>query len=568
MLRHGFVSNRMTGALISPDGTVDWLTFPRFDSPAVFNKFLDKRWGGALSVLGEVEPIRQTYIVPNVLSTEVRVDGHQVKFTDLLPLGEHSFMRLVEAYSEVELEVRLLFDYGMIRPVVEYSDENARFLNPRGRDCVSLIIGGRKVDDLVWRLPAGRSWVYMNYSTNVRHGFLTKGYTLNFDLERAFKFTLSYWRRETAAVRNPLRTSYGVLLGLTYSPTSGVVAAPTTSLPEVDGGTRNWDYRFSWIRDSAIVAEGFVDVKDYVSARRILAFLLSLMNVTTKPFLHPLYAIDGSDPPPERELRWLPGYRDSRPVRVGNAASEQVQLDVEGFFVSSLLKYVKATNDVPMLREAWPKLEYLADWVSFNWRSPDVSLWEERGTPRHYTHSKAMMWIALKDVGEMASLLDEEDRWGRERDELRDWILENSVVQGHLVRYPGATDVDAALLSLPLYGFTDVRDPLFLETLREVELKLKVGPFVKRYSQDFMGEARHPFLLTSLWLARVYLKLGRIDEAVNVVRALLDVAGELGLLGEHVDVERGEFTGNFPQAFVHAQLLSTLKEMDEMGVKI
>jgi len=554
---HGFVSNRLTAALISKEGVVDWLPLPRFDSQALFSKLLDENEGGELSISGAT-PSKQYYEVPNVLVTELLVNGSKVIVKDLLPLGEHSFLRLVDSTEELTVKIRPTFYYGMTRPIVKDDGVNTNFLNPRGRDCLTVVVKGEKVDQFTWKLQ-GRRWIYVNYSRNPKHSILSKS-RLDFDPKNAFEYTYDYWRRETASVIEEIRTSYFVLRGLMFSPTGGVVAAPTTSLPEVDGGTRNWDYRFVWIRDSSVVVEGLVDAGDNFSARRVLTFLMSLMNVSSKPFLHPLYTVDGSDPPPERELLWLPGYRNSSPVRIGNAASEQVQLDVEGFLVAAIKKYVESSNDLDFLREEWPKLRYLADWVSTHWNLRDAGIWEERGTPKHYTHSKGMMFIALKGVGEMAHLIGEEDRWRRVREELGSWIMENCLVNGYMVRYPSTKDSDAALLSLPLYGFMEVKDPTFLATLRKLE-ELRLGPFVKRYAEDFMGEAKHPFLLTSLWLARIYVRLGRMDEAESLVKELNSISGELGLVGEHLNVEKREFTGNFPQAFVHAQLISLLREM-------
>lgn len=192
----------------------------------------------------------------------------------------------------------------------------------------------------------------------------------------------------------------------------------------------------------------------------------------------------------------------------------------------------------------------------------DASIWEERGVARHYTHSKAMMWIALKRAGDLFREIGEEDRWVKSREKLREWIFSNCVSEkGYLTRYPGTDEVDSALLSLPLYGFIDVNDKVFIATLEEIEKRLKVGVFVKRYLTDFMGEAKHPFLLTSLWLGRVYVGLRRINDAIKILETLDKYSGSLGLLGEHADIENEEFAGNFPQAFVHAQVISLIKEL-------
>ncbi|MBW9140135.1 MAG: glycoside hydrolase family 15 protein [Candidatus Aramenus sp.] len=563
-----FLSNQMTSALISMDTNVAWFPAPRFDSSPIFASILDEEHGGEFRVVprGKVISTSREYLTYNVLRTTIYAEGGKVTVTDLLPIGEPAIIRKVEAEIPVRVKVYPTFNYALHRPVTKFHRSAIQFLNPVGDDCVGFVYGKGEREGNEVLLPKGTHFLYLVYFKNAKHGlFSEKSAKLSLDVEEAFNATVSFWKgKEKRAEGKLAKGSYTVLYGVLYSPTSAPVASPTTSLPEVVGGKRNWDYRFAWIRDSSIVAQDLIEVGEVVTGRRILNFLLGLVNFASKPFRHPLYTVDGEDPPPEVELKWLPGYKGSAPVRVGNKASEQLQLDVEGFFMSALWKYYEKTGDLVFLKEVEEKVKYIANWVSRNWGLTDASIWEERGVSRHYTHSKAMMWVALKRAGEVMRELGEEDYWKESREKLREWIFNNCVHEGYLTRYAGSTDVDSALLSLPLYGFLDVKDEVFLRTLRKIEENLKVGPFVKRYASDFMGEAKHPFLLTTLWLARVYVRLGKKEEAMKVVEEL-DKLSPLGLVGEHLDVEEGDFAGNFPQAFVHAELLALLKEL---GVKL
>ncbi|MCY0859399.1 MAG: glycoside hydrolase family 15 protein [Sulfolobaceae archaeon] len=577
---YGYISNQLTGALISSLGEVVWLPMPRYDSSPVFAKILDEEYGGELKILPNDEVVKgeMSYDVMNVLTLRLSLrSGKTVKVTYLIPIGESALLAKIESDVEVRVIAKPTFEYGLYRPIVIYHRSALQYLNPVNDDCLALVYTeGKRGEDNSIVMQAGVNYIYLVYYKNFKHGlFSYKAESLRLNVKKAFENTVAYWKEKEKRVdkvntrfKKLLKSSYGILLGTIYSPTSAPVASPATSLPEIIGGKRNWDYRYAWIRDSSIIAEGLMDAGDVINARRILNFLLGLINFSSKPFLHPLYTIDGGDPPPEKEIRWLSGYKGSKPVRVGNQASEQIQLDVEGFFMSALWKYYEITHDKEFIKEVMPKIEYIANWEAENWRLKDASIWEERGVSRHYTHSKAMMWIAMKRAGDLMKEIGEEDIWEDSRRELRDWIFSNCVSkEGYLTRYAGSEEVDSALLSLPLYGFIDVRDEVFLKTLKKIEGELKSGLFVKRYLSDFMGEAKHPFLLTSLWLGRVYVRLGRADEAIKILEELDRVSGDLGLLGEHYDVENEEFTGNFPQAFVHAQVISLISDISANSSK-
>lgn len=566
----GYISNQRTAALIDQTSVI-WFPVPKFDSPSIFTKLLDED-GGEFKIIpqSEIQKITQYYEYPLVLTTEVQTKDGKMRITDLLPLGETVLIRKVESDIPFIVYLKPLFNYGLYRPIV---DEN-RFVNSRGRDCIVFLYEYKgevkRNGNYSWNFDKGQGYLVANYSSDFKHGVaakLEKG--LDIDFEKPFLKTINFWKSidfsETKIFTELYRSSVYLLLSAMYSPSGGTVAAPTTSLPEVEGGNRNWDYRFAWIRDSSITAEALIDAEYVVEARRILNFLLSLVNFSTKPFYFPLFTIEGTIPPPEKELKWLSGYKSSKPVRIGNGASTQIQLDIEGFFMAALYKYIEKTNDRVMLRDVYDKVEHIADWVSENWLLKDSGIWEDRGAPQHYTHSKIMMWITLDRAAKLAKALGLQDRWKESREKLRSWIYENCVKNGYFTRYAGSEDVDSAILSAPIYGFTTVSDPVFMKTLEKIENDLVTAKgFVKRYKSDFLGEAKHPFLLTTLWLARVYTMMGKVEKARAIVENLDKLAGTLHLIGEHVDVEKGEFTGNYPQVFVHAELVMTIRELEKL----
>ncbi|WP_176586695.1 alpha,alpha-trehalase TreH1 [Sulfolobus acidocaldarius] len=546
----GFIGNGLTSALVD-NGSIVWLTFPRFDSPSVFGKLLDDNAGEfSIRPVEDKFKVSQSYLVPNVLSTTFKSSNGKAEIVDLMPIGEKAIIRKVRTEIPLSFKIIPMFNYGLYRPIIRRKDDGIQFLNPVSRECLSLL-SDVPTDEIK---PPGTT-LYLVYSSDCAYGPLDKGKQLENDLENSFNLTIDYWKDKIRSNDEVWRTSVGVLLGLIYSPSGSSIAAATTSLPEAVGDSRNWDYRFVWVRDSSMISEALLYSGYVVEARRILNFMLALVNFTAKPLLHPLYAVDGSDPPPEIEIPWLSGYMNSRPVRVGNAAASQIQLDIEGFLVDAIYKYYKYTSDRVFVEENWDKIKYIGDWVSKNWMLKDAGMWEDRGDPKHYTHSKVMMWVALDRIEKIMNVKI------HEKDEIKEWVMRNCVKDGSFVRSSDSNDVDANLLTLPLYDFIDVKDPIFLKTLKRIEDELYVDGFVKRYSQDFMGEAKHPFALATIWLARVYIRLGRKERAMELLDKVLKPSGTLYLIGEHIDVENMEYTGNYPQAFVHAQLLLALKEV-------
>jgi len=558
----GFLSNGLTSVIVN-DGSVVWFPLPRYDSPSVFTKLLDDE-GGEFSISPEEEcDVKVKYVAGTILSTTFFCKDGKAEVIDLMPIGERSLIRQVKSNIPLNVSVKPLFNYGLYKPAVEIEKDGIRFINPLTKECLALIPNTNLIQ------PPGLT-LYLIYSSVSAYGPFTKK-MIKRTVNRSIKNTLNFWRSKVPHPKNEIdvvkSTSISALLGSIYSPTGASIAAPTTSLPELEGGTRNWDYRFAWVRDSSMISEALMTYGYIVEARRVLNFLLGSLNFSGKPFLHPLYTVDGGDPPPEESLMWLSGYASSKPVRVGNAAASQVQLDVEGFFVDAVYRYYQITKDKQFIKENWNKLEYIHEWISKNWKMRDAGMWEDRGKPRHYTHSKVMMWVALDKVEKLGRVIGKIVS-GTSKNKLREWIMSNCIKSGYLVRYPESSEVDAALLTLPIYGFLDVKERVFLNTLALIERDLLKDGFVKRYRKDFMGEAAHPFVLANVWLSRIYARLGRYDEARQLLWNVLRPSKGIYLLGEHIDEDKEEYTGNYPQMFVHAQLLLAIKEIKDIDKDI
>jgi GH15 family glucan-1,4-alpha-glucosidase len=577
---YAFLSNGLTAALEN-EGSIDWFPCPRFDSPSIFSKILDKN-GGSFTIKPIVEYLyKKEYIGYSlILKSEFKVkDGKKLQLIDFLPLSLPAIIRIYDSEIPFYTEVNPMFEYSLIKPGVQFLESGIIFTNPRSKEGVEVLLNGSYTfEDNKIIFSPGKGFLYLLYSKDLRYGlFSKKGFVYSRPYEALDK-ALRYWDAQISKAKKiqisqkEYYRSLTVILGLTYNPSGGVIASPTTSLPEIVGKERNWDYRYVWVRDASYSSEALIRAGLYIRGRDILSFLTSMIDPSSKSFDHPFYSIDGTAPPAEEELTWLEGYRHSKPVRIGNGAYMQVQSDIEGAYMHALYTYYKETNDEGFIKDVWWAVEAIANWIKNSWKDKSTDIWEQRGIYEHFVHTKVMDWVAMDRASKLAELLGFENDWKEVANEIKEDVLTNGYSEKtkSFVRYYGSEEVDAALLTLPLYNFIDANDPKFISTLERIEKELSVSKgLLLRYKDDFLGEVTNPFTLVSTWLARVYIRLGKIDYAKDIINTLIECSTDLGLIAEHYERNTCNPMGNFPHLFPHSGLILALIELEEInnGVK-
>ncbi len=561
---------------MSREGSIDWLCWPRFDSPACFAALLGNQEHGrwTLSPAGAVRAITRRYRPDTlILETRFETEAGAVLVTDFMPLrGTNSDVvrRVAGLEGEVamRMDLRIRFDYGRTVP----------WVNRLGPDTLRAIAGP---DMLVLR--AGAPTQGEDLAT-VSEFTVAEGRTVDFilthgpshvpppmpvDVDEALADTEAFWRgwasRCTVDGRwgEVARRSLITLKALTYRPTGGIVAAATASLPEQIGGERNWDYRFCWLRDATFTLLALMDSGYFEEAGDWRDWLIRAVAGSANQ-IQIMYGVAGERDLAERILPWLPGYESSRPVRVGNAAVGQVQLDVFGEVADAL--YVAWRGGVAESEVAWRLMCALAKHLEAIWSQPDKGIWEVRGEKRHFTHSKVMAWVTfdrLVKATEEFGLPGPVDRWRSLRDQIHADVCRNgyNAELGSFVQRYGGVELDASLLLLPLVGFLPADDPRMRGTVEAVQRRLSVGGLLLRYdsaaTDDGLPAGEGVFLACSFWLADNLVLQGRYEEARAMFERLLALCNDVGLLAEEFDPRAGRMLGNFPQAFSHVALVNT-----------
>jgi GH15 family glucan-1,4-alpha-glucosidase len=575
---YALLGDLQTAALVGRSGSVDWLTFPRFDSSSCFSALLGNREHGRWSIAplaGGQTTDRRYRTDTLILESEWQVDGGRVRVIDFMPPRETKpdIVRIVEGLEgsvQMRTELVIRFDYGSVVPWVRRLDHESL-----------LAVGGP--DGLLLRTPVE---LRPDDKTHVAEFTVRAGERVPFvltwfpsheelptpvDAEQALVETESYWQewlsgcRYEGGYREAVHTSLIVLKALTYRPTGGIVAAPTTSLPERIGGGRNWDYRYCWLRDAtftlyALMNAGFID-----EAAAWRDWLLRAVGGDPSN-AQIMYGIGGQRRIPEYELDWLPGYAGSTPVRVGNAAAEQFQLDVYGEVMDAL--HQARLHDIGPAQHAWSLQQMLLEFLEGAWDQPDEGIWEVRGGRRHFTHSKVLAWVAF-DRGvqtvERLGLEGPADRWRQLRAEIHEEVCREgfSVELNSFTQSYGSSELDASTLLIPLLGFLPPDDPRVVGTIEAVQRELMRDGFVERYKTqeqnavDGLVGREGVFLPCSFWLVDALLMLERDDEARTLFEKLLGVSNDLGLLAEEYDPSARRQLGNFPQAFTHVGLVNS-----------
>jgi GH15 family glucan-1,4-alpha-glucosidase len=577
---HALIGDCHSAALVSREGSVDWVCFPRFDSPSTFCAILDEERGGSFDVSPEgVTGITRRYVDgTNVLQTTFVCEQGTLELTDCMPVStsgngrnprdlraHHAILRRLRC-TEGEVDVRVSiaprFDYGSFVPHFRLtSEESAEAVG--GADALH-ITATRLLDEererikARWHLRSGED-VFIEAAWGPSHVLRPADDRPSAsELASHLDDTIEYWKAWSdrcvidVADEASVRRSALALKALTYAPTGAVIAAPTTSLPEEIGGERNWDYRYTWIRDGTLTLISLfsLGIREEAEAFK---FWMERTSAGRCEDLQIMYGITGERRLPELELTHLSGHRDSRPVRIGNGAATQRQLDCYGQLVQSAYLFGKAGGRITP--DNWNFLAEIADTVSRVWRDPDQGIWEIRDEPRHFVHSKLNCWVALDRAVKLAQsrkLPSDTATWASARDELHDYLLSDAKARGWFSQAVGADAADASALLVPAMGFLPTTDPLVQGTIDQVRSQLGHRSLVHRYvADDGLSGGEGAFLLCSYWLLDCLTFSGRIPEAEQVLSDLEGYNNDVGLWAEEVDERTGEALGNFPQAFTH-----------------
>jgi len=582
---YALIGDTRTAALVGRDGSIDWLCLPRFDAPACFAALLGEDDNGhwRIAPVEKVVGVARRYRGDTlVLETDMTTETGTVRITDAMypRNGTHLVLRLVEGLQgtvRMRSETRIRFDYGSVVPWVRRLDEHT-ISAVAGPDAVTLrttapMEGHDMGTYAEFTVSAGQS-VPFSLAWSASHHPTPP----TVDVRRTIDLVESWWSEWMAGCtydgewQSAVRRSLITLKALTYAPTGGIVAAVTTSLPEAIGGVRNWDYRYCWLRDATITLLALLDAGFTSEATAWREWLLRA--VAGDPSrVQIMYGVAGERRLTEYEVPWLRGYENSLPVRVGNGAVDQFQLDVYGEVLDAL-HVARATTSSAGRDDSWQLQTKLMEFLETGWRKPDEGIWEVRGPRRHFVHSKVMAWVAadraVKGILE-SGLPGPIERWLALRDDIHREVCARGydAERGTFTQFYGSKELDAALLYMPLVGFLPATDPRVAGTVATIERELADDGFILRYttaedgSVDGLPAGEGAFLACTFWLADNYALAGRVEEAKELFERLLSLRNDVGLLAEEFDPRLGRMTGNFPQAFSHVPLVNSARTLTD-----
>jgi len=597
--QYAFLSDCHTGALVAPDGAIDWLCVPRFDAPSVFGALLDRQAGFfRLGPFGINVPSSRRYVPgTNTLETTWHVPGGWVVVQDSLTMGprriidtvtphtrppadedaEHMLVRTVECIdgtAEIDLICEPAFDYGRIPAEWTLADEQLHTADATGAGVtirlqtdMALGIEGNRVRARHQLAAGERVYCALSWAEEL---------AVPADVEDAWAridATTRFWRAWLSRARLPdhrwryeIQRSALAIKGLTYMPTGATVAALTTSLPETPGGERNWDYRYTWVRDSTFTLQALHWLNLDWEADEFMQFIADL-EPNQDGSLQIMYGIDGRRDLTETMRDDLSGYAGARPVRIGNGAFDQRQNDVFGAALDSILLHTRRSERLP--RRLWPIVQAQAEGAIRVWREPDQGIWEARGAPQHYVSSKLMCWVAMDRAAKLADIRGDNElrrEWSATADEIKADILEHGVDGRGVLRQHYATDaLDASTLLAAIFGFLAPDDARLRASVLAIADELTDRGFVLRYktdeTDDGLSGKEGTFLICSFWLVSALAIIGEHQRARDLMEKLLTVTSPLGLYAEEFDADTGRHLGNFPQAFSHLALIQAAAQI-------
>ena len=590
---YAFLSNCHTGALIAPDGAVDWLCAPSFDAPSMFGSLLDRQAGSfRLGPYGITHPTARAYVAgTNVLETTWKTPAGWIVVREALTMGptrgqdavtphtrppadddgEHMLVRTVECIEgqvEVELICEPVFDYGrapadwaLVGDDLHAADASGAGQTVRLRTDLLLGIEGNRVRARHVLKEGDRMFCALSWAEE-----LATPEDVD-DAEQRLAATSRFWRSWLGRARipdhrwrDPIQRSALAIKGLTYMPTGATVAALTTSLPETPGGERNWDYRYTWMRDTTFTLQALHLLNLDWEADEFMQFVADI-EPTEDGALQIMYGIDGRRDLTETTRDDLTGYAGARPVRIGNGAFDQRQNDVFGAVLDSILLHTRRAERLP--RRLWPIVISQAECASKVWQQPDQGIWEARGKPQHYVSSKLMCWVALDRAAKLAEIRGDgelQQKWEEIADEIRADILEHGVSEkGVLKQHYNTDSLDASVLLAAIFEFLPPDDERLHATVEAIANDLTENGFVLRYrtdeTDDGLSGKEGTFLICSFWLVSALAVVGELQRARDLMEKLLRIASPLGLYAEEFDADTGRHLGNFPQAFSHLALM-------------
>jgi GH15 family glucan-1,4-alpha-glucosidase len=601
---YGIIGNMRTVALVGMNGSIDWYCCPHFDSPSIFGALLDDEKGGRfqISPVGEDVRYKQFYWPStNILITRFLLRDGIVELEDFMPVGlppdspwyHHLFRRVrcVKGVVRMSLVCAPAFDYGRKAHELALQPDGVFFkssgLSVILSAAVPLERGEQGSVTAEFLLEESKSEAFL---LSIDAGDCAGGCTplQEHEAEELFQGTVKFWQRWLSACtyrgrwREQVQRSALALKLLTFEPTGAIVAAPTTSVPEVIGGNRNWDYRYTWLRDAAFTIYGFLRIGFRAEAAGFMNWIDSYASKHISPELPlpVLFTIHGDSEVGEKVLEHWEGYRASRPVRIGNAASSQLQLDLYGELMDGFYLYNKYVS--PISYDMWVRIRERLDWICERWRSPDAGIWEMRNREEHFVYSKVMNWVALDRgvrLAEKRAFPADRAKWIRERDEIYEEVMARGWNEKRraFTQFYGSDDLDASLLIMPLVFFLAPNDPRMLNTLSAIlrsprEAGLVSDSLVYRYPPqtriDGLPGEEGTFNMCSFWLVEALTRAGQVlpetlDQARLLFERMLGYANHLGLYAEQTGPQ-GEALGNFPQAFTHLGLISAAFNLDRM----